>query len=68
VLLIREPKHIVKKNNAADERGAERRMGIYTAGTARLPLTKIVRREQDHLAQKVRPAHENTGAATTKRR
>jgi hypothetical protein len=40
VLLTGESKHIVKKNNAADERGAEGRMPIYTAGTARLPLTK----------------------------
>jgi hypothetical protein len=30
-------------------------MRIYTAGMARLPLTKIVRREQDHLPQKFAP-------------
>jgi hypothetical protein len=32
-----------------------------------ISLTKIVRREQNHLPQKFGPAHENTGAATTKR-
>ena len=29
MLLTREPKHIEKKNNAADERGAERRMRTF---------------------------------------
>jgi hypothetical protein len=33
-----------------------------------ISLTKIVRREQNHLPQKFGPAHENTGAAATKRR
>ena len=33
-----------------------------------ISLTKIVRCEQNHLPQKFGPAHENTGAAATKRR
>ena len=33
-----------------------------------ISLTKIVRRAQNHLPQKFGPAHENIGAAATKRR
>jgi hypothetical protein len=33
-----------------------------------ISLTKVVRRAQNHLPQKFGPAHENTGAAATKRR